>query len=467
MGLALGIYQYFFNRSVWLDEASLARNLIYHDFLELLKPLDFHQVAPIGFLYLEKLFVVIFGQGELAMRLFPLLSYIMATLLLYLVGTKLTGQKVIGLLAASLFALNPTAIYFASEIKQYMTDCMVILFVFYTSLSLDFSQKKSTWQYALFGVLAILFSNVSIIGLFVGGLYVLYNQVILRKNYQPIAAVAIWMLAFGLYYLFFIHDHPSTQYMVDFWRESFMPLNPASGEFWHFLHEVVYLLYKNLLNVKGLGMPAIVLTALTIVTCIVQRKLIYLYFILSPIAVHLLLSGFHLYPYFTRLILYQLPLILLLVSIGAFTIFSWINKKIALPVFLLILPCLLTLKTINRVFPIQKHEIKKSIEYLDAHIQEDDYVFVYYISMNAFTYYKDIGFVKNNNPTERSIHFRNFKKEYRDQLRTLKGRNWLIFSQVFTDSENKTINFLRKEMNAKILDKQSYFGSTVYLLDIP
>ena len=53
--LIYGIYirfsEYIANRSVWFDEASLALNVINNSIRDLLtQPLDYNQVAPIGFL---------------------------------------------------------------------------------------------------------------------------------------------------------------------------------------------------------------------------------------------------------------------------------------------------------------------------------------------------------------------------------------------------------------------------------
>ena len=62
IGAFLAIYQFIFNRSLWLDEASLALNIISKDFIGLTKPLDYDQVAPIGFLFIERISVLIFGK---------------------------------------------------------------------------------------------------------------------------------------------------------------------------------------------------------------------------------------------------------------------------------------------------------------------------------------------------------------------------------------------------------------------
>ncbi len=58
-GVTLSLFQFIYNRSLWRDEAGLALHIINKNGLELLKPLDYRQVAPILFLQLEKLFSIL------------------------------------------------------------------------------------------------------------------------------------------------------------------------------------------------------------------------------------------------------------------------------------------------------------------------------------------------------------------------------------------------------------------------
>ena len=69
LGAVLRIYQYAADRSLWLDEAALAHNIIQRGFGQLVAPLDYAQIAPLGFLWLEKCAVVLFGSSEYAFEL--------------------------------------------------------------------------------------------------------------------------------------------------------------------------------------------------------------------------------------------------------------------------------------------------------------------------------------------------------------------------------------------------------------
>ena len=71
VGIILRIRQYLANRSLWGDETSLAVNIVSRSFIGLTEPLGFHQAAPVGFLFIEKILILLFGNTEYILRLFP------------------------------------------------------------------------------------------------------------------------------------------------------------------------------------------------------------------------------------------------------------------------------------------------------------------------------------------------------------------------------------------------------------
>ena len=73
LGWLVRLRPYWFNRSIWLDEAQLANNVIRHSLIELITaPLSSSQAAPIGFLVVTKLLVSWFSESEKVLRLLPL-----------------------------------------------------------------------------------------------------------------------------------------------------------------------------------------------------------------------------------------------------------------------------------------------------------------------------------------------------------------------------------------------------------
>ena len=89
LGAALRVVEYVDNRSLWYDEAMLAWNLVVRSPAELLRPLDQHQVASVGYLLVAKLIAEPFNYAEPALRLVPLLSSL-ASLPLCLVAARRT-----------------------------------------------------------------------------------------------------------------------------------------------------------------------------------------------------------------------------------------------------------------------------------------------------------------------------------------------------------------------------------------
>src|ERR1051326_1156831 len=92
-GAAVRLEQYFFNRSLWLDESLMALNLLHRSFAQLAKPLDYQLVAPLAWLFAEKFCSLLFGPSELAFRLVAVLGGSLAMVLLALLAWRLVAPR--------------------------------------------------------------------------------------------------------------------------------------------------------------------------------------------------------------------------------------------------------------------------------------------------------------------------------------------------------------------------------------
>ena len=81
-GTWLRLVQFFAARSLWLDESMLALNVASRSFRDLLRPLDYNQVAPPLFLWLGRLSIDLAGTNEMALRAWPMLAGLSVPLLL-------------------------------------------------------------------------------------------------------------------------------------------------------------------------------------------------------------------------------------------------------------------------------------------------------------------------------------------------------------------------------------------------
>src|ERR1700731_1023069 len=113
-GALLRLTQFLSNRSLWLDEAKLALNIVNRSFAQLCKPLDYGQGAPIGFLMLERSALHLLGSGEYALRLFPFLAGLISLLLFYQLAKRSVPTGAVPI-ALGLFATSAPLIYYSSE----------------------------------------------------------------------------------------------------------------------------------------------------------------------------------------------------------------------------------------------------------------------------------------------------------------------------------------------------------------
>ncbi|MDO6435549.1 O-antigen ligase family protein [Flavitalea sp. BT771] len=470
---AIAIYQFLHDRSLWLDEAMLALNIVEKSFTGLLQPLDHSQVAPVLFLFIEKASTRIFGNSEMALRLFPLICSILALVLAYYACLALTKNKYIAGTACCLLGITPKFIYYASEVKQYATDLTVLLAIYLVAFSENaFVQRYRLVLLALTGAAAIFISNIAVIPLCTVGTWLLYQAIRQGKDRTAVfAALPLWAICFAINYKLFIWHHPTAKIMKEYWRESFMPGNPAGTAGRHWIGSRIHQVFYELLpGIAGFETLTILLYLGGLLYLLKAKRYRLLYLSVAPIALHLLLSALKMYPFDLRLILYQLPLYIIVLAGGLYGLTTLLTRK---PAYVLALSGLCTVAFSLRLFrllPMNNEEIRPVIASMNRYVQPGESTYIYYGGRHAFNYYKETGRVLFSGiPTLYGNSHPGDWPGYAKELRDVKGHVWLVFSHVYPfdgsrGEERSMINELQQR--GHILRTFEAYNSAAYLMDL-
>ena len=123
-GVAARLAEYWSGRSLWLDESFLWITLDRAPASALAGPLDLAQGAPIPFLLAEKGMLEVFGDGEWALRLLPLVCGIATLVVAQRVAARVLSPERAWIVVAPL-ALGQAPVFYANEMKQYALDIFV------------------------------------------------------------------------------------------------------------------------------------------------------------------------------------------------------------------------------------------------------------------------------------------------------------------------------------------------------
>ena len=85
VGIALRLFHYLRDPSVWHDEAALVVNVLNLNFAQLLGPLMWHEASPPLFLWLERAVTLVLGDSTYALRLIPVLASCVSVVLFSIV----------------------------------------------------------------------------------------------------------------------------------------------------------------------------------------------------------------------------------------------------------------------------------------------------------------------------------------------------------------------------------------------
>jgi len=203
-GIGLRINQYASNRSLWIDEAMLALNIVNRSFGNLMGPLDYSQGAPLGFLIIQKMMVTAFGGNDYVLRIFPFAASLAALYLMYRVSVRYVGG-IGALVALGFFSLSDRMIYYASENKQYSTDVLFsLVLLLFAGKCLEQDAKRSYYVFlCAFGVLSIFFSHPALFILSGVAMGLVMNGFVARDKKMDMGGVDVPGMARLLYHSLF------------------------------------------------------------------------------------------------------------------------------------------------------------------------------------------------------------------------------------------------------------------------
>jgi hypothetical protein len=161
-GVGLRIFRYALGLPLWGDEGFLGVNILDRGFRGLLEPMEYIQVAPLGFLWAQRAMYQLFGMSEYVMRLIPTLAGT-AGLILFVVWARKTVDPLAATLATAVLAVSDVAVRNAVELKPYGIDQLsgIVLLYLATSFLLD---RKNVWLMFLIAAtpVALFFSLPSV-----------------------------------------------------------------------------------------------------------------------------------------------------------------------------------------------------------------------------------------------------------------------------------------------------------------
>lgn len=391
----LRLIQWVYNRALWVDESMLALNIVESDYLALLQPLKYFQVAPILFLWTEKFMIGLFGDHEISLRLFPLLCGMASLYLLYRITLEISGSKTAGILLLVLAGFSRQLVFFATETKQYSSDLLIACMVLFTLLTTTtwIARRRYFW-FLLLGLTAIFLSNISIILISSAAAWIFLQQLKDRKFvYGPWMVIMMLFAAFSTYYYWFIHGHPSSDAMEGFWTDHFLPSNPISISFWKWLVQHFIANYASLsgFNNHTPFVIRLITGSLLAVSAIYgsyrlikeDKKGILL--LLLPVVIHLAVSALHLYPFNGRLILYLTPGLFIPAAIGIASVVSTTGFRV-IP-YTAGLSAALFIGYSFFWMPVRQEETRDCIVFIKQHDAESRNVYAFRASIHAVNYY--------------------------------------------------------------------------------
>ncbi len=392
VGIILRLVIFLAERPPRGDEVMLGLNVLERSFAGLLRPLDDNQGAPLGLLMLMKLSVSLFGWNEYAFRLIPLLAGIGALFLVMPVGRRCMGERA-SVVALGLLAVCPPAVLFSCDGKQYSSDLLMALVIYYIAFRVDKVDGITPIRAALLGAAGaavVWFSHPSAFVLGGVGVTLLISSARARswRTFGLTAASALaWLASFGASYFVSLSHLAGSKFLHEYWSGAFAPIPPKT------LGELAWYprtLDGALRDPVGLwplaAVPAIILGCVAVY----GKKRGRLGVLVIPGFLALIASALEMYPFGGRLLFFVVPAALLLAGAGVERLLSGGGRPVRVAAWALLLalvapPLWGALSQAAR--PPGRSELRSALAYLAGHREDGDTVLLYHGAHHAWRFY--------------------------------------------------------------------------------
>lgn len=463
VGVVVRLEQYAANPSIWVDEAAIARNVLDRQPRQLFDVLDYGQVAPPGFLLAVKLSVLMCGSSEYALRVVPFVAGLVS-LGMFLVVARSVLRPVGAVVATLMFSLAIPFVLFAANLKPYSSDVLVTLFVTTVVFRLQRSvlTRRSALAFALVSVPLLFCSQVAVFSLTAAGVVIAVDVFVRRRadRWYRVAVVVFWALAvvatvgYGAWSM----TTAGSVYVRRFWQAAFMPQEGALWWLWTTTCNVFAGpsrpdAFDGSLHYAWPAMFVALLIVGTVAKC--AERVTMGAVLVGPVLLSVLAAAIGVYPLGTRLNLFLLPLLLLLVVAGAEHGGRWVvHRRYGEYVSVLLLPFAIT-TFVRYPLPIFPEHLRPVMRYVADNWKMGDAVWVYYGAGQAFQYY-----IKRI-PLAGDIHIgdcnRVDPREYLHQVDVVRGRPrvWVLMahgSGAFRFDERKLLTDYLETIGTRLDD---------------
>jgi hypothetical protein len=381
---AVRFEQFLSRRSLWLDEAMLANNIVGRGYGDLLDKLDNDQAAPPGFLWIERLCTQLFGHNEYALRALPLLAGVAVLPLAWWLARRYLGD-VAATGAVTFLALAPAAVRYSTEVKQYSSDAFVVLAVLACAcVAAEEVTRRRVAAFAVVASIALWLSHPAWFAVAVGSVMLTVTafrtgrvRALLMAG-VPIATSAAAAYAVNL------REARANDALDSYWASGFPP---SSASVPGVIRWIPGAAWRTLDQPGGVGQRWLALLLLAAgITAIRRRGRALGAALWGVVALTLVAGAVRLFPVRGRLVLYLVPL--LAIALSAALARPWLRWFAGVGLVVLLVGPAGDLVDVAR-HPPALVEGRQAMEFVARHRRAGDLVYVHSTAVPTFDFYAE------------------------------------------------------------------------------